>query len=225
MPLASRSLLSTSVEYGALSTSMLPCSAQTGVPGTQVCALWTPDVRLRRGADLAVVEGVPGLGPERWAAAACSVCGSAQGVVLRCGAGHCSLPFHTLCARNAGLYLAARGAPQFLGLSSQRGVTAPKPGTAAVEDKLQPYALGCSTRSGGGSSLPCLLTGLCNRKQARQRKEHLWYAGEVGQKTVYRAYCALHSEAQRRRDMELAAGVRAALVCLLPHMHLRLHAL
>ena len=34
-----------------------------------------------------------------------------------------------------------------------------------------------------------------------------WRAGEPGQKATYRAYCALHSEAQRRKDLELAAEV------------------
>ena len=71
--------------------------------------MWTPDVRVRRGPDLDVVEGVSGILPERWGAL-CSVCGSSRGVVLRCSAGHCTLPFHALCGRNAGFYLAARGA-------------------------------------------------------------------------------------------------------------------
>lgn len=73
-----------------------------------MCALWTPDVRLRRGPALDVVEGVSGLAPERWGVP-CSICGSAAGAALRCSAGHCTLPFHALCARNAGLHLAARG--------------------------------------------------------------------------------------------------------------------
>ena len=71
--------------------------------------MWTPDVRVRRGPELDVVEGVSGILPERWGAL-CSVCGSSRGVVLRCSAGHCTLPFHALCGRNAGFYLAARGA-------------------------------------------------------------------------------------------------------------------
>ena len=71
--------------------------------------MWTPDVRVRSGPDLDVVEGVSGISPERWGAL-CSVCGSSQGVVLRCSAGHCTLPFHALCGRNAGFHLAARGA-------------------------------------------------------------------------------------------------------------------
>ena len=70
--------------------------------------MWTPDVRVRRGPDLDVVEGVSGILPERWGAL-CSVCGSSRGIVLRCSAGHCTLPFHALCGRNTGFYLAARG--------------------------------------------------------------------------------------------------------------------
>ena len=65
-------------------------------------------MRVRRGPDLAVVEGVSSLPEERWGVA-CSVCGSSQGAVLRCSVGHCALPFHALCGRNAGSYLAARG--------------------------------------------------------------------------------------------------------------------
>ena len=74
-----------------------------------MCALWTPDVRLRRGPALDVVEGVSGVVPERWGVP-CSICGSPAGTALRCSAGHCTLPFHALCGRNAGLHLAARGA-------------------------------------------------------------------------------------------------------------------
>jgi hypothetical protein len=79
---------------------------------TQVCALWIPDVQVRRGPDLAVVEGVSSLPQERWGVA-CSVCGSSQGAVLRCSVAHCTLPFHALCGRNAGFYLAARGTADF----------------------------------------------------------------------------------------------------------------
>ena len=78
--------------------------------------MWTPDVQVRRGPELEVVEGVSGIPPERWGAL-CSVCGSARGVVLRCSAGHCTLPFHALCGRNAGFHLAARGAQPGHGLS------------------------------------------------------------------------------------------------------------
>lgn len=78
--------------------------------------MWTPDARVRRGPDRDVVEGVSGIPPERWGAL-CSVCGSSRGVVLRCSAGHCTLPFHALCGRNAGFHLAARGAPPGDGFS------------------------------------------------------------------------------------------------------------
>lgn len=80
------------------------------VRAAQVCAQWVPDVRVARSGACAVVEGVASLPQDRWGVP-CSLCGSAMGVVLRCNAGHCSLPFHALCARNAGLYLAARGDP------------------------------------------------------------------------------------------------------------------
>ena len=45
-----------------------------------------------------------------------------------------------------------------------------------------------------------------------------WRAGEPGQKATYRAYCALHSEAQRRKDLELAAEV-----CIVSPILLFLH--
>jgi NuA3 HAT complex component NTO1 len=104
-----------------------------------VCAQWVPGVRVARLGACAVVEGVAGLPQERWGVP-CSLCGSSMGVVLRCNAGHCSLPFHALCARNAGLYLAVRGDPG-------------KPASS------------------------------------------------------YRAYCAQHSAAQRRKDAEVSGEV------------------
>ncbi|BDA44710.1 probable peregrin at C-terminar half [Coccomyxa sp. Obi] len=113
----------------------------------QVCALWVPDLKVRPGAGAEAVEGVPSLKTERWGVP-CTLCGSSKGVVLRCNAGHCTLPFHALCARNAGYYLAMR----------------PGPGK---------------------------------------------------NQTTYRAYCAQHSESQRRKDasnssLEPAEGAAAA---------------
>ena len=35
-------------------------------------------------------------------------------------------------------------------------------------------------------------------------------AGELGGKAIHRAYCVLHSETQRRKDLELAAEVRSS---------------
>lgn len=74
-----------------------------------MCALWTPDIAVRPGPGCAVVEGVRALRPERWSGA-CALCGRADGVVLRCNAGHCAAAAHALCARNAGHYLAVRAA-------------------------------------------------------------------------------------------------------------------
>ncbi|CAL8469552.1 g9093 [Coccomyxa elongata] len=113
----------------------------------QVCAMWVPDLKVRPGAGAEAVEGVPSLRPERWGVP-CTLCGSSKGVVLRCNAGHCTLPFHALCGRNAGYYLAMR----------------PGPGK---------------------------------------------------NQTTYRAYCAQHSESQRRKDassssLEPAEGGSAA---------------
>jgi hypothetical protein len=99
----------------------------------QVCALWVPDVKVRQTPACEAVEGVSGLKPERWGVP-CSICHSTRGVVLRCNSGHCTLPFHALCGRNAGQYLAVRPA--------------------------------------------------------------------AGKQLAYRAYCALHSETQRRKDLE-----------------------
>lgn len=76
----------------------------------QVCALWVPDLKVRAGAGAEAVEGVASIKPERWGVP-CTLCGSSRGVVLRCNAGHCTLPFHALCARNAGNYLAIRAGP------------------------------------------------------------------------------------------------------------------
>ncbi|EIE21488.1 hypothetical protein COCSUDRAFT_8821, partial [Coccomyxa subellipsoidea C-169] len=67
----------------------------------QVCALWVPDVKVRAGAGAEAVEGVASIKAERWGVP-CTLCHSSRGVVLRCNAGHCTLPFHALCARNAG---------------------------------------------------------------------------------------------------------------------------
>lgn len=102
-----------------------------------MCALWLPDVKVQQTSACEAVEGVASLKPERWGVA-CSLCRSSRGVVLRCNAGHCTLPFHALCGRNADFYLAARSSS--------------------------------------------------------------------GKQLTYRAYCALHSENQRRRDAEGAAA-------------------
>lgn len=69
-----------------------------------------PDVKVKAGAGAEAVEGVPSLKAERWGVP-CTLCHSSKGVVLRCNAGHCTLPFHALCARNAGHYLAVRPGP------------------------------------------------------------------------------------------------------------------
>lgn len=120
--------------------------------------MWVPDLKVRPGAGAEVVEGVPSLKSERWGVP-CTLCGSSKGVVLRCNAGHCTLPFHALCGRNAGFYLAMR----------------PGPGK---------------------------------------------------NQTTYRAYCAQHSESQRRKDASnpslepaevpapLLPGLQAALLNL-----------
>ena len=58
-----------------------------------------------------------------------------------------------------------------------------------------------------------VVQGLCKLERWLGR-----HAGEPGQKATYRAYCALHSEAQRRKDLELATEV-----CTASSMILLLH--
>ncbi len=90
--------------------SSFPCGCMMVSQTRQVCAMWVPDLKVRPGAGAEAVEGVPSLRPERWGIP-CTLCGSSKGVVLRCNAGHCTLPFHALCGRNAGYYLAMRPGP------------------------------------------------------------------------------------------------------------------
>ena len=93
------------VRTGALLTRRAGCVARCARSGCPTCGV----AALRRAAT--VVEGVAALPRERWGVACVAVRPDAAGVALRCNAGHCSLAFHALCARNAGLYLAVRGDP------------------------------------------------------------------------------------------------------------------
>ncbi|KAL6766486.1 hypothetical protein ACKKBG_A36210 [Auxenochlorella protothecoides x Auxenochlorella symbiontica] len=76
-----------------------------------VCALWTPETYLTQEGVVAGLEGV------RLDRATCAICGQASGSVVTCNASGCAYAFHPLCARNLGLYLAARvdgqGRPQY----------------------------------------------------------------------------------------------------------------
>ncbi|RMZ56459.1 hypothetical protein APUTEX25_004682, partial [Auxenochlorella protothecoides] len=54
-----------------------------------------------------VVAGLEGVRLDR---ASCAICGQASGSVVTCNASGCAYAFHPLCARNLGLYLAARAA-------------------------------------------------------------------------------------------------------------------
>jgi hypothetical protein len=82
----------------------------------QACAMWTPELYLRPGEGPAVVDGLDNVKPERLGLA-CVVCGVKDGAPVQCSHGQCQHAFHVLCARNVGLYLAARndsqGRPQF----------------------------------------------------------------------------------------------------------------
>lgn len=70
----------------------------------QVDALWQPDLHLLPGNVCNAVQGLEGITSDR-VGVKCSVCERSDGAVIRCSQGHCSVPFHPLCARNAGHYL------------------------------------------------------------------------------------------------------------------------
>lgn len=103
----------------------------------QVDALWQPDLHLLPGNVCNAIQGVNDIGSER-VGVKCSVCERSDGATIRCSQGHCSVPFHPLCARNAGQYLSVH---------------------------------------------------------------------PTGNKTVYRAFCANHSQQARNKDRELGISI------------------
>lgn len=110
----------------------------------QVDALWQPDLHLLPGNVCNAIQGLEGISSER-VGVKCSICERSDGAVIRCAQGHCSVPFHPLCARNAGHYLSVH---------------------------------------------------------------------PTSSKTVYRAFCATHSQQARNKDQEMGISIEVLLVDL-----------
>jgi hypothetical protein len=105
------------LEGGSLDTTCALCPNKGGAyrrtaDGKQwvheVCARWHPEVSLLEappGPD--AIVGLGDVRAERWGQL-CAVCGSSVGAVVGCAAFGCSVVAHPICARRAGLRLAAR---------------------------------------------------------------------------------------------------------------------
>jgi len=126
----------------------------------QACAMWTPELYLRPGEGPAVVDGLDNVKPERLGLN-CVVCGVKDGAPVQCSHGQCQHAFHVLCARNVGLYLAARndsqGRPQFKVYCAVHGPSQQERDLKQLASKVSqsgPAAAGGGGGFGGGAVGP-----------------------------------------------------------------------
>lgn len=74
----------------------------------QACAMWHPEVSLRKANECAVVMNLEKIPDERLNNK-CSICGQAQGAIIKCPKLGCANKYHVVCAKNCGLYFSTGG--------------------------------------------------------------------------------------------------------------------